>query len=59
MVDLFTTAHPLDELRHALVPMLNEQSALVAMFQTPAGTGVTVSPDEFAAMLTAELERYR
>jgi hypothetical protein len=38
--------------------MLREQSASVAVFQTPEGRGVIVTPDELQAMLASELERY-
>jgi hypothetical protein len=48
----------LDDLMEALIPMLMEQSALIAVFQTPEGRGVTVAPDELQAMLASELERY-
>jgi hypothetical protein len=48
----------LDDLMEALLPMLREQSAGVAVFQTPEGRGVTVTPDELHRMLASELERY-
>jgi hypothetical protein len=48
----------LDNLLEALIPMLREQSASVAVFQTPEGRGVIVTPDELQAMLASELERY-
>ncbi len=48
----------LDDLMEALIPMLREQSASVAVFQTPEGRGVTVTPDELQAMLAGETERY-
>ncbi|CAA9530095.1 MAG: hypothetical protein AVDCRST_MAG31-2298 [uncultured Sphingomonas sp.] len=46
------------ELMESLIPMLSEQSAAVAVFQTPEGRSVTVAPDELLAMLASELERY-
>jgi len=48
----------LDDLMDRLIPMLREQSADVAVFQTPSGCGVTMTPDEVHAMLASELERY-
>jgi hypothetical protein len=48
----------LDDLMAGLIPMLREQSAAVAVFQTPQGRGVTMTPDEVHAMLASELERY-
>jgi len=46
------------ELTDALLPMLREQRSLAAVFQTPSGRGVTVTPDELLAMLAREIERF-
>ena len=48
----------LDDLMEALIPMLGEQRAAIAVFQTPLGRGVPVTPNELHAMLTSELERF-
>ena len=48
----------LGDLMDGLIPMLMEQSAAIAVFQTPHGQGVTMTPDEVHAMLASELERY-
>lgn len=48
----------LEDLLGSLLPMLVEQSALVAVFQTPSNRGVTMTPDQLQAMLSCELERY-
>jgi hypothetical protein len=49
---------PLDDLMDALFPMLRQQSVAVAVFQTPRGRGVTMTPDDLQEMLASELERY-
>jgi hypothetical protein len=38
--------------------MLRQQSVAVAVFQTPRGRGVTMTPDDLQEMLASELERY-
>lgn len=48
----------LDDLMDELLPMLREQGAAVAVFQTPQGRGVTMTPDEVHEMLASELERF-
>lgn len=48
----------LDDLTGALLPMLRQQRSLAAVFQTPSGRGVTVTPDDLLAMLASELERF-
>lgn len=48
----------LEDLRNTLLPMLREQRSLVAVFQTPSGRGVTVTPDDLWAMIASELERF-
>jgi hypothetical protein len=41
-----------------LVPKLAQHGVLPGVFPTPTGTGVTLSPEEFAAAIRTELENY-
>jgi MoxR-like ATPase len=41
-----------------LVPKLAQHRVLPGVFPTPTGTGVTLSPEEFAAAIRTELENY-
>lgn len=47
---------PLDELLSDLLPLLEEDGIRVAVFPSPRGEGVLVSPDELRRDLEAELK---
>jgi hypothetical protein len=56
--DCEPTAVPLDQWLNAWTEGLLRDQRLVAVFPTPAGEGVIVSPHEFAADLRREATRY-
>jgi hypothetical protein len=49
---------PLDDLLEKLLPKLEREHTLVAVFPTPGGKGVPVPAAELAQHLEAELEKY-
>ena len=48
----------LEDLLEELIPKLGKSGVLPGVFPTPTGRGVTPTPQEFAAALRSELEKY-
>jgi|SRR6188768_3897803 len=56
--DAIPTRIPLDQLLQVLLPQFISDGTLVAAFPTPAGRGVSVTPDRLRDDLVNECEQY-